>query len=57
MNNRYQTLLRTRELYNQLSEEQKEGVKRTLANVSVEQYPGVVARKSQRCIDYKKELL
>jgi hypothetical protein len=57
MNSGYQTLLRTRDLYNQLSEEQKEGVKESLANISDKQYPGVVARETQRCINNKEEVL
>jgi hypothetical protein len=51
MNSGYQALFRTRELYKQLSTEQQEGVKKTLAIVADEQY---VARESHRCIDYKK---
>jgi hypothetical protein len=57
MNSGYQTLLRTRELYNLLSEEQNDGVKKSSANITDKQYPGVVARETQRCIDNKKELI
>jgi hypothetical protein len=57
MSSGYQTAYRTKELYNLLTKEQQEGVKRLLINATEETYPNIVAREAQRCVDYKRELL